>query len=237
MRDRINSEIIRKELKVFSNKDKAKILQGFFKTGPGEYAAGDIFIGVKVPEIRPVVNRNLSISLREVRILLVSAIHEERLAALLFLVAKFEKELNNKDEIYNLYIQNTKYINNWDLVDSSAHRIVGAYLLNKDKDILYKLASSDLLWERRIAIISTFYYIKNNVFRDALKISEQLLNDEHDLIHKAVGWMLREIGKRNLSSEEKYLKDYCKIMPRTMLRYAIERFPINKRIAYLKGAI
>lgn len=145
--------------------------------------------------------------------------------------------MNEKETIYNIYIKNTKYINNWDLVDLSAYRIVGAYLLKRDKSILYELVESTSLWERRIAILSTFHYIKNNDFKDALKISQKLLKDEHDLIHKAVGWMLKEIGKRDLPVEEKFLKMYHKIMPRTMLRSAIERFPENKRLVYLKGKV
>ncbi|MBU0468102.1 MAG: DNA alkylation repair protein [Candidatus Omnitrophica bacterium] len=233
----VNAETIKKELKKYSNTEKANILQRFFKTGPGEYAEGDIFIGLKVPEIRSVVNKNVDISLTEVKKLLKSKIHEERLAALLFLVAKFDKQLNEKETIYNIYIKNTKYINNWDLVDLSAYRIVGAYLLKRDKSILYELVESTSLWERRIAILSTFHYIKNNDFKDALKISQKLLKDEHDLIHKAVGWMLKEIGKRDLPVEEKFLKMYHKIMPRTMLRSAIERFPENKRLVYLKGKV
>lgn len=233
----LTSEIIKKELKKSSNKEKAAILQRFFKTGPGEYAEGDIFIGLKVPEIRSVVDKNLDVSLTEVKKLLKSKIHEERLAALLILVGKFEKGSDKKELIYNIYIRNTKFINNWDLVDLSAYKIVGSFLQDKDRSILYKLALSPSLWERRIAIISTFQYIKNNDFDDALHISKKLLGDQNDLIHKAVGWMLREIGKRNIVSEEKFLKKYYKIMPRTMLRYAIEKFPEAKRIAYLKGTI
>jgi len=173
--------------------------------------------------------------LLDIQKLLDSKIHEHRLVGLLILVDKYEKS-NNK-EIVDFYLANTKNINNWDLVDLTAHKILGHYLLDKDRTLLYNLARSNDLWEKRISIISTFYFIKNNDFKDALKISEILLNDKHDLIHKAVGWMLREIGKRDQKAEEKFLKKYYKKMPRTMLRYAIEKFDEKKRKAYLRSEI
>ena len=167
--------------------------------------------------------------------LLESVIHEERLLALLILIAKFNHANDEgKGAIYAKYLRKTKYINNWDLVDCSAEHIIGKYLFDKDKAVLYNLAKSKNIWERRIAIMSTFHYIKQNVFADALEISKLLLNDKEDLIHKAVGWMLREIGKRNSAVEEKFLKEYYQMMPRTMLRYAIERFPEVERQKYLK---
>ncbi|MEE8320958.1 MAG: DNA alkylation repair protein, partial [Gammaproteobacteria bacterium] len=170
--------------------------------------------------------------------LLGSQFHEERLLALLLFVDKFGNgDEKVKTSIYKLYMANTRLINNWDLVDSSASQIVGVYLADLDKDPFYQLAKSKMLWERRIAIIATFHYIKHDDFKVALKISETLLTDDEDLIHKAVGWMLREIGKRNVAVEERYLKRYYKIMPRTMLRYAIEKFPEHKRHAYLKGTV
>ncbi len=231
-------ESFRKELNSRANKDHAKTLQRFFKTGPGEYGEGDIFIGLKVPIIRSIVKTNLDLTLKEIQELIRSPIHEERLSALLILVKKFEKaDENEKEKIFNFYLKNIKYINNWDLVDLSAPNIIGNYLLNRDKKLLYNLAKSENLWEKRIAILSTFSFIKNNKFDDSLRISDKLLNDKHDLIHKGVGWMLREIGKRDLITEEEFLKDRYKNMPRTMLRYAIEKFPENKRQAYLKGKI
>jgi len=223
---------LRKELKIKASSQKAKILQQFFKTSKGEYAEGDIFLGVVVPEIRKVAKKYSSLKLEDVAQLLHSKIHEERLAALLIMVGKFQAG-KEKGKIYNLYLKNTKHVNNWDLVDLSADKIVGDYLFNKPKVILYKLAKSKNIWERRIAIMATFNFIKNNKFEETFKVAKVLLGDKHDLIHKAVGWMLREIGKRDRKAEEKFLKKYCRKMPRTMLRYAIEKFPERKRRKWL----
>jgi len=223
---------LKKELKTKASSKKAKILQRFFKTGPGEYSEGDVFLGVVVPEIRKLVKKYSNLEIKEIIKLLHSKIHEERLTALLIMVSKFQIE-KNKEKIYNLYLKNTKYINNWDLVDLSAHKIIGDYLSNKSKLILYKLAKSKNLWDRRISIVSTFSFIRNNNFKETLKIAKILLNDKHDLIHKAVGWMLREVGKRDLKVEEEFLKKYYKKIPRTMFRYAIEKFPEKKRKQYL----
>ncbi|MFC1698883.1 DNA alkylation repair protein [Candidatus Omnitrophota bacterium] len=229
---------LRSELRRCSSKKQAETLQWFFKTGPGEYAEGDKFIGVKVPHIRAAAKRCADISLVETAKLLKSKIHEERLAALLILVAKYAKANDSdKVKIYTLYLKHTKYINNWDLVDLSAYHIVGAFLVDKSRKPLCDLAQSNVLWERRIAMIATYQYIKHNDFHDACKVARLLLHDTHDLIHKAVGWMLREVGKRDLTTEETFLKKHYKTMPRTMLRYAIERFPGPKRQAYLKGRI
>jgi len=230
---------INKKLRRYATKKKAKILQWFFKTGPGEYGEGDLFLGIKVPEVRKIAKEYYSkINLKETKQLLHSSYHEERLLALLILVLKFENsDEKKKKSIYGLYLKQTKYINNWDLVDLSAYHIVGAYLSDKSKAPLRKLARSKMLWERRIAIISTFCFIRNKKFRDTLEISKMLLKDKEDLIHKAVGWMLREVGNRDMFVEEKFLKKYYKDMPRTMLRYAIEKFPEKKRQAYLKGKI
>jgi 3-methyladenine DNA glycosylase AlkD len=226
---------VRRELKKCSSKKTAKALQWFFKTGPGEYGEGDRFIGVKVPNIRAAVKKHSGISTKETTKLLKSKIHEERLAALLLLVLKFQAEDGaEKKKIFDIYLKNTRYINNWDLIDLSAPRIVGGFLMDRSRKKLYSLAKSKVLWERRIAALATFYFIDNNQFSDSLKIAAMLLNDKEDLIHKAVGWMLREIGKRNLASEERFLKKHYKTMPRTMLRYAIERFPEAKRRRYLK---
>ena len=229
---------VRKELKSKASPETAKNLQRFFKTGPGEYGEGDIFLGLKVGGSREIAKKYQDLSLKETEKLLHSKIHEERLVALLILIHKFQTDKEDlKEKIFKLYLKNTKYINNWDLVDLSAHKIIGEYLRDKSKKILYKLAKSENLWERRIAVLSTFHFIANNEFKESLKISKLLLKDKHDLIHKAVGWMLREIGKRSLVTEEKFLKTHYKKMPRTMLRYAIERFPEKKRQAYLKGKI
>ncbi len=229
---------IKKDLLKLANQDKARVLQRFFKTGEGEYGERDIFIGVVVPSQRKVAKKYLNISLDDIKELLCSKIHEHRLTALLILVDKYKKSNeDDKNTIFEFYLENAGNINNWDLVDLSAPNIAGDFLLDKDKTILYKLVSSDNLWERRIAIMATFTFIRNNKFDDAFKISEALLKDKHDLIHKAVGWMLREIGNRDLAAEEIFLKKHYKIMPRTMLRYAIEKFDENKRKYYLKRRI
>ena len=231
-------EDIQKKLKNLGNKEKAKIHQRFFKTGPGEYGEGDVFIGVTVPELRKLAKEYKAISPNEIKQLLQSPIHEERLLSLFLLINRYSKgDEPEKKRIYELYLKNTKFINNWDLVDCSAGHIVGAFLFERSKKPLYNLADSDNLWKRRISIISTFYFIRHKQFTDTLKIAKILLLDKEDLIHKAVGWMLREIGKRNISVEENFLKKHYKKMPRTMLRYAIEKFPEPKRLRYLKGKI
>ena len=228
-------EEARKELRKYGNKEKARFLRRFFKTGPGEYAEADVLIGVKVPDTRKVSVKFQDLPVKEVLTLLKSPIHEERLLALLILIRKYSKANGKeKENIFNLYLKHTKFINNWDLVDLSAPNIVGAFLEDKDKRLLYKLANSRLLWERRIAILATFYFIKNKKLEETLKISELLINDKHDLIHKAVGWMLRELGKRDRSLEELFLDKHYSVMPRTMLRYAIEKFPEDKRKKYLR---
>ncbi len=229
---------LKKDLRSQASKEKAKILQRFFKTGPGEYGEGDVFLGVTVPKVRSVARQYLKLPFSDVKKLLQSKVHEERLCALLILVEKFgQADAKEQKQLYGFYLLNTKYINNWDLVDLSADKIVGTYLMDKPKSILTKLAHSKNMWERRIAIIATFRFIKNNQFNKTLKIAKLLLYDEHDLLHKAVGWMLREVGKRSLETEEVFLRKYYKNMPRTMLRYAIERFQEKKRQAYLKGRI
>ena len=221
-----------------SNPEQAKILMRFFKTGIGEYGEGDEFLGIKVPVSRKIAKQFKELSLSEIQELLDSKVHEERLIGLFILVEQYRKaDAEKMQAIYEFYLKNAKRVNNWDLVDLSAEKIMGAYLMDKDKRILFKLAKSKNLWERRIAIMSTFYFIKNSFYNTTFAISDMLLKDEHDLIHKAVGWMLREIGNRNLKVEEDYLKKHYKNMPRTMLRYAIEKFPEKRRQAYLKGKI
>jgi len=227
---------LKEDLLKLGNSEKAKILSRFFKTGKGEYGDGDVFLGIKVPEQRKVAKKYLNLSLEDIQKLLSSEVHEHRLTSLFILIDKYKKS-DDKKEIFDFYLKNTKKINNWDLVDLSAGNVLGNYLLEKDKSILYELAKSDNLWEKRIAIISTFAFIRDNKFEDTLKISELLLNDKHDLIHKAVGWMLREIGKRDQEVEEGFLKKYYKKMPRTMLRYSIEKFDEDKRKGYLNGEI
>ena len=229
---------IRSKLGKLGNKKKAKILQRFFKTGPGEYGEGDIFLGVKVPDVRKLAKEYQDISIKEVKQLLKSHIHAERLLALLILIHKFSKGNDpTRKSIYELYLKNTRFVNNWDLVDASAEHIVGAFLMERSRRPLYRLVRSKHLWERRISIISTFQFIKHYEFSETLKIGGMLISDEEELIHKAVGWMLREVGKRDLQTEEKFLKKHYKKMPRTMLRYAIERFPEAKRQRYLKGTV
>ena len=210
----------------------------FFKTSEGEYAYGDKFLGVRVPVIRLAVKKYKAVSLTDVKRLLKSEYHEIRLFALLMLVAQYSCANNDqKNKIYDLYLSNTKYINNWDLVDGSAHHIVGAHLYDKDRSTLYHLSTSNSLWERRIAIIATYHYIKNNQFKDTLLVAMKLLNDQEDLIHKAVGWMLREVGNRDRAQEVKFLNQHYHNMPGTMLRYAIEKFSKTEREKYLSGTI
>ena len=225
---------IKKELNKIQDPEKAKILLKFFKTGKGQYGEGDVFLGIKVPEQRKIAKKYSGILLDDIDHLLKSNIHEFRLTSLLILVLKYRKEdFNGKKEIVDFYFSHMENINNWDLVDSSAPYILGDFLLDKDKSILYRLAKSDNLWKRRIAILSTFAFIKNNQFEDALNIAEILLFDKHDLIHKAVGWMLREIGKKDEITEEEFLEKHHRKMPRTMLRYAIEKFDNDKKKFYL----
>ena len=231
-------EDIQKRLKNLGNRKHAAVSQRFFKTGPGQYGEGDVFIGVRVPVLRKLAKEYSDLAVGDIVILLQSHIHEERLLALLLLVGSFSKgDEAAKKSIYEIYLSNTEYVNNWDLVDSSAEHIVGAYLINRSKAVLYRLAESENLWERRISIMSTFHFIKRHQFSETLKISKILLSDLQDLIHKATGWMLREIGKRHLQTEENFLKMHYQKMPRTMLRYAIEKFPEPKRQRYLKGRI
>lgn len=218
------------------NPEKAKLLQRFFKTGKGEYAEGDIFWGLTVPQSRSLVKKYKQLSLPDVKTLLTSKIHEQRLIALLLLVDKFNKGNEaTRAEIFKLYLAHTDHINNWDLVDLSAGNIIGQYLAKRPRDVLYKLARSKNLWEKRIAIIATFYFIYElKEYTDTFAIAEILLHDTHDLIHKAVGWMLREVGKRiSREVEKQFLDKHAHEMPRTMLRYAIEHFLKTERQYYM----
>ena len=227
-----------KELKAKSSREKAEISKRFFKTGKGEYGEGDVFLGLTVPEQRVLAKKYVDLILIDVKELLHSKYHEHRLTGLLILVYKYDKaDEKEKERIKDFYLKNKHRSNNWDLIDCIADKILGKHLIDKDKDILYNLAQSENLWDKRIAIISTYEFIKNGKFEDTLKISEIFLKEKHDLIQKAVGWMLREIGNRDMKILEDFLKKYYKKMPRTMLRYAIEKFSEEKRKKYLKGEI
>ena len=229
---------IQKTLEELGNPEIAEHSQRFFKTGPGESGEGDLFRGIRVPIQRKVAKQFKHAALDTVINLLHSKYHEDRLVALLILVEKYKKKDDRqRQEIYDLYLENTAYINNWDLVDSSAHKIVGPHLENRDRSILYKLVKSDMLWERRISMMCTYHFIKKDDYEDTLKLAELLLHDKEDLIHKVVGWMLRELGKRNYDLEDGFLMQHYRQMPRTMLRYAIEKFPEDRRQAYLKGTV
>ncbi len=231
---------LRKDVQALANPKKAKLVQGYFKTGPGQYGEGDIFLGLTVPQSRSIAVKYKDLAYLEISALLKSKNHEERFIALVILINNY-KYGNEKDrkKNYNFYLKHLRYINNWDLVDLSAHSILGAWLMDKDRKMLLKLATSQNLWSRRIAVVATYHFIKYQKSSAwTFKIAEMLLNDKHDLIHKAIGWMLREIGK-NISHEEEeiFLKKHYKNMPRTMLRYAIEHFDPALRQAYMKNKI
>ena len=222
---------VQKEIRSLTDPKRARTSAWFFKTGPGQYGEGDVFLGITVPSCRKLANKYKKLPLSQVLTLLKSKYHEERLIALLILVKQYPE---NPKTIYDFYLKNTKYINNWDLVDLSAPKIIGQYLLDKPKNILFHLVKSVDIWERRISIISTFTFIYAGKPETTLRLAAILLRDRHDLIHKATGWMLREVGKR---CGEKYLTEFLdlnhRLLPRTMLRYAIERLPEKKRKYYL----
>ncbi len=215
--------------------EKAAFLSRFFKTAKGQYAEGDIFIGLTMPEVREIAKKYaFLLTIDEAETLLHSPIHEYRMVALVWLVWRFEHSKEDiKTTIFELYLRNLEHINNWDLVDNSCHKIVGAYLLDKDRDILYDLANRNHLWSQRVAIVSTFYFIQKKQILDTFNIAELLLSHPHDLIHKAIGWMLREVGKRDEAVLEDFLQAHIRQLPRTALRYAIERFDEPKRKFYL----
>ena len=227
---------VEKHLRVIADPTTAEHSQRFFKTGPGEYGEGDRFRGIRVPVLRKLAREFRALSLEETIRLLHSKWHEQRLLALVMMVNRFARaDETGKKEVYSLYLENTRWINNWDLVDTTCTHIVGGWLYPRKRTVLYELVRSELIWERRIAIIASFYFIKQGDFSDTLKLSKRLLNGSHDLMHKAVGWMLREVGKRDLQVEEQFLIEHYNDMPRTMLRYAIEKFPEDRRQAYLRG--
>ena len=227
------------EIRSLADKERAIHSKKFFKTGKGEYGYGDIFLGVRTPQIRLIAKKHIEISTTEMQTLIKSKYHEERLLGLIILANKYSKDKDEKvrNQLYKIYVSSFKYVNNWDLVDVTCPHVIGKHLMNKERSILYSWARSEDLWTKRIAIVSTHWFIRKNDLDDTFKIAEILLNDEHDLIHKAVGWMLREAGKRDLEKEEIFLKKHYKNMPRTMLRYSIEKFPEPKRQKYLKGTI
>ena len=227
---------IRKVLRKLGDAEIAQHSQRFFKTGKSEYGEGDRFLGIRVSVLRRHIRQFSDVAPEDVLELLASGFHEERLFALLLLVDKYQRGTDReKAWIYKYYLASSQYINNWDLVDSSADKIVGMHLQQRSRKPLYQLAKSESLWERRIAIMATFHFIRQNDFNDALAICELLINDEEDLVHKATGWMLREIGKRDIEAEKAFLDSHCPAIPRTMLRYAIERFPGADRRKYLDG--
>jgi 3-methyladenine DNA glycosylase AlkD len=224
-------------LKTLANPEKAIFLPKFFKTGPGQYGEGDKFLGVIVPEQRQVAKHNWKIvNMEDLEMLIQNPFHEIRLTAIFMLVEKYQKSKTQSDkELYvDFYLKQRTFVNNWDLVDSSAHLILGDYLFDKDRSILYDLAKSGILWDQRIAIMSTFYFIKKKDFSDTLKISEILLHHPHDLIHKAVGWMIREVGNRDFDTANQFLLKHYQSMPRTMLRYAIEKFDVDTKAFFMK---
>lgn len=223
-------------LRALANPNQAKILQRFFKTGPGEYGEGDHFLGIKVPVVRQCVRTFRQLPLIECTRLLASPYNEERLLALLILVGQYQKgDEATRAAIYRLYLKHRSHVNNWNLVDSSAPHIVGVHLLSRDRQPLDDLAASRSLWDRRIAVVATQALIRAREFRDTLRLAERLLTDPHDLMHKACGWMLREVGERDQSVLEEFLRQHQRTMPRTMLRYAIEKFSPARRQAYLQG--
>jgi 3-methyladenine DNA glycosylase AlkD len=226
---------LRKELRALADPCQASILSGFFKTGPGQYGAGDLFLGIRVPVLRMLSQRYRACPLRDLAALLRSKIHEERMVALMILIDRYRRGTDHEREsIISLYLGNIRHVNNWDLVDISADKILGRHLAERDRGILYRLARSSSLWERRIAIMATFHFIKMGDITDTLAIAEILLRDGHDLIHKATGWMLREVGKRDLKAELRFLDRHDSVMPRTMLRYAIEKFNGRLKKKYMR---
>lgn len=218
--------IILTELKALGSKEKREMLPRFFKTGKGEYGEGDKFLGVTVPLTRSVAKKHKDMPLQDVAQLITSEWHEVRLCALCILTLKFKKANEaQRKEIFNFYLSHTEYINNWDLVDLSTYNIVGTYLLDKPREILYRLAESSSLWENRIAIVSTYAFIRQDDLEDTYNLAVKMMQHPHDLMHKAIGWMLREAGKRDEQRLQRFVMQHRKQMPRTMLRYAIEKFP------------
>lgn len=230
---------IKTEMRSFTDQKYSEKCKTFFKTKKGEYGYGDQFLGIKTPPLRILAKKYVELRFSDVQKLIKSKYHEERLLGLLILVYKYQKAKTSDDQeqIFQMYIANLKYINNWDLVDVTCPHIVGKHLMERDRAILYVWARSDDLWTKRIAMITNWWFVRNGDLRDVFKISKILLNDDHDLIHKAVGWMLREAAKKDYLKAEKFLLKHYKEMPRTMLRYAIEKFPEAQRQKFLKGTV
>ncbi|MBI4090073.1 MAG: DNA alkylation repair protein [Candidatus Kerfeldbacteria bacterium] len=225
---------LKRDFRRLASPKKAKASAWFFKTAKGEYGHGDKFLGVTVPEQRQIAKKHRDLPLADVRRLLQSKYHEHRLTAVLILSDQFKRAGDKRRaQIAQSYLKSTKYINNWDIVDSSAPHILGTYLLDKPRAVLYKLARSKNLWERRIAVLATQTFIRHGQFKDTLKLASMLLRDKEDLMHKAVGWMLREVGDRDRAVEERFLKEYAPVMPRTMLRYAVEKWPAVSRKRFM----
>ena len=232
-----NADFILNELHSVADEKQAQHLQRFFKTGKGEYGEGDIFLGITVPIIRDIVKVNKLLIFTEIEILLDSKYHEARMAGFLFLVQQFKKTKNEEEKkaVFDFYISNARKANNWDLVDLSCKDIIGQYLLNKeDRGILYTFAKSDNLWEQRISVVSTWAFIKHNDFTDILQLAEILMHHPHDLMRKAIGWMLREVGKRDRDVLSDFLEKYHKVMPRTTLRYSVEHYTADERIRFMQ---
>jgi 3-methyladenine DNA glycosylase AlkD len=229
---------IQQELESLADPRHSAILQRFFKTGPGDYGEGDRFRGIRVPVLRKLARKYRHLPRAAAESLLPSSFHEDRLLALLLLIDRYYRGDDAvRGGIHRFYLEHTGWVNNWDLVDASAPHLVGHYLQERPKGLLARLAASGILWERRMAIIATFHFIKRGDLDETFRIAASLLGDPEDLIHKAVGWMLREAGKRDVTAAEAFLRAHYRRMPRTMLRYAIERFPEARRQAYLKGAV
>jgi 3-methyladenine DNA glycosylase AlkD len=225
---------IERRMRSIGDVTRAQKFRRFFRTGPGEYGEGDQFLGLTVPQVRALVSQYADLPLPQVRALLRSGWHEARLLALLILVRDFERgDARKQAAVAKLYLANLKWVNNWDLVDCSAHLILGPHLSRAERGLLDELSRSSNLWKRRVAMLSTFHYIRKAEFGDALRIARRLLHDDHDLIHKAVGWMLREVGKRHEAKLRAFLDRHAAHMPRTMLRYAIERLPEGSRSRYM----
>lgn len=234
---RQSAQQVEKSLRQCRNPEKAAFFPRFFRTGPGEYGAGDQFIGVVVPDQRAIARRFKQLPLEEIRTLLQSPYHECRLTALLVLVSQYEKAKSDgqRKTVYDFYVRNVDRVTNWDLVDGSCHKIMGPYLFDRSRKPLFQFAKADHLWKNRIAIVTTYYFIKRNDLDATIELAILLLDHPHDLIHKAVGWMLRELGKQDEAVLLSFLEQHCDQMPRTMLRYSIEKFPKHRRAQILKG--
>lgn len=221
-----------------ANPVHAATLQRFFKTGPGQYGEGDRFLGLRVPQVRKLILPARALGMDAILELLRSEWHEERLLALLLMVDRRKRAPADEQlSLHRVYLDHLAYVNNWDLVDTSAEHLVGPYVDPNEPMLLHRLAASESVWERRVAVLATFYWIRRGVFAPTLELADRLLEDDHDLIHKALGWMLREVGKRDVATLEAFLPSRYRRMPRTMLRYAIERFPEARRKAYLAGDV